>query len=153
HCDAVQMIGKEPIDGLACDLLSFSAHKFHGPKGVGVLWARPGVHLRPTIPGAQELGRRGGTENVPGIVGAGVAAQGGGAWLADAAARAKLAGLRDVFEQLVLAALPDAVVNGRGAPRLWNTTNIGFPRLEAEALLLLLSEQGVCASAGAACSS
>lgn len=153
HCDAVQMVGKEPITNLPCDLLSFSPHKFHGPKGVGVLWARPGVKLRPTILGTQELGRRGGTENVPGIVGAGVAAEEAAAWLADPSARASVARLRDRFEQLILAALPEGVINGRGAPRLWNTTNIGFPRLEAEALLLLLSERGVCASAGAACSS
>jgi cysteine desulfurase len=168
HCDGVQMIGKEPITQLPCDLLSFSPHKFHGPKGVGVLWARPGVKLRPTLLGSQELGRRGGTENVPGIVGAGVAAQEAAAWLADSAARGRFAGLRDDFEQRILAAIPDAVVNGQGGPgvpsragttgtavppRLWNTTNIGFPRLEAEALLLLLSERGVCASAGAACSS
>jgi cysteine desulfurase len=168
HCDAVQMIGKEPVGPLPCDLLSFSPHKFHGPKGVGVLWARPGVRLRPTVLGTQELGRRGGTENVPGILGAGVAAEEAAAWLGDEGARGGLAQLRDRFESLILKELPDAVVNGRAdtagtavppnavppiPPRLWNTTNIGFPRLEAEALLLLLSERGVCASAGAACSS
>jgi cysteine desulfurase len=154
HCDAVQMIGKEPVAApLPCDLLSFSPHKFHGPKGVGVLWARPNVKLRPTLLGTQELGRRAGTENVPGILGAGVAAEEAAAWLNDPAPRQALAQLRDRFEELILKELPDAVINGKNAPRLWNTTNIGFPRLEAEALLLLLSERGLCASAGAACSS
>jgi cysteine desulfurase len=154
HCDAVQVIGKEPVgSSLPCDLLSFSPHKFHGPKGVGVLWTRPGVKLRPTLLGTQELGRRGGTENVPGIIGAGVAAREAAEWLADPAARSAIGALRDHFENLILKAVPDAVINGQGAPRLWNTTNIGFPRLEAEALLLLLSERGLCASAGAACSS
>ncbi len=154
HCDAVQIIGKEPVGApLPCDLLSFSPHKFHGPKGVGVLWTRPGVKLRPTLLGTQELGRRGGTENVPGILGAGVAAREAAAWLADPAARAAIGALRDHFEGVILKAVPDAVINGHSVPRLWNTTNIGFPRLEAEALLLLLSERGLCASAGAACSS
>jgi cysteine desulfurase len=156
HCDATQWIGKEPLEGPPpADLMTFSPHKFHGPKGIGVLWSRAGVRLRPTILGTQELGRRGGTENVPGILGAGVAAQEAAAWLADPAPRQHLAQLRNLFESLVLSAVPDAVVNGPSDParRLWNTTNIAFPRLEAEALLLLLSERGVNASAGAACSS
>lgn len=179
HCDAVQWIGKMPaevakrrsgeatklesaatsslrnsvVPSLPCDLLSFSAHKLHGPKGVGGLWVRRAVAIAPQIVGAQEMDRRGGTENVPGIVGAGVAAHEAAEWLADPAPRARLAALRDRFEQGVLTAVPGAVVNGAGCPRIWNTTNIGFPRLEAEALLLLLSERGVCASAGAACSS
>ena len=135
------------------DLMTFAPHKFHGPKGVGVLWVRPGVALRPRILGAQELGRRGGTENVPGILGAGVAAREALEWLRENAPRARLAALRDEFERAVLAAIPDAAVNARAAPRLWNTTNIAFPRLAAEALLMIMSEQGLCASAGAACSS
>lgn len=165
HIDATQWVGKEPAhirdesDGDEspwCDLITFAPHKFHGPKGVGVLWTHPRVRLRPRVPGSQELGRRGGTENVAGIVGAGVAAQEAIAWLADPGARAALAGLRDMFEARVLELCPGASVNGPGAGsplRLWNTTNIAFPRLEAEALLLMLSERGVCASAGAACSS
>lgn len=154
HCDATQWIGKEPVQGaLPCDLLTFSPHKFHGPKGVGVLWARRGVGLRPLIHGTQELGKRGGTENVPGIVGAGVACREAREWLADATRRQTQRDLRDRFEGAVLSSIPEATVNSAGAPRLWNTTNIAFPRLEAEALLLLLSERGVCASAGAACSS
>ncbi len=163
HCDGTQWVGKEPVDvGQASpfDLLSFSPHKFHGPKGVGALWLRRGVRLKPVIHGAQELGRRGGTENVPGILGAAAAAREAAAWLADPAARARLASLRDRLERGILSAVnqggtPIASINGPTGPgsRLWNTTNIGFARLEAEALLMLLSEQGLCASAGAACSS
>lgn len=156
HCDATQMVGKEPVrvtDPDGPDALTFSAHKFHGPKGVGILWTRPGTRLRPRIHGSQELERRGGTENVPGIVGAGVAAEEARVWLADGAQRARLAALRNDFESRVVQECPGAVINAQSALRLWNTTNIGFPGLEAEALLMLLSEQGVCASAGAACSS
>ena len=175
HCDATQWVGKMPTSvdvgsadaggatgtfRLVCDLLTFSPHKFHGPKGVGVLWGRPGVRTAPLIHGEQELGRRGGTENVPGIIGAGVAAQIAAEWLFDPERRRAVGALRDRFERGVLEGYPDATVNGprenaeeQGTRRLWNTTNIAFPRLEAEALLLLLSERGVCASAGAACSS
>jgi cysteine desulfurase len=176
HCDGVQWVGKEPTAPpatgasgttratgasqgagahLPCDLLSFSAHKFHGPKGVGGLWVRRGVRLRPPWPGSQELGRRGGTENVPGIVGMGAAALEALAWLADGKKREELASLRDGFEAAVLEGVPGASVNrpaGAGG-RIWNTTSIAFPGLEAEAILLSLSERGVCASAGAACSS
>lgn len=157
HCDGTQWVGKMPVafgeGGLPFDLLSFSPHKFHGPKGVGVLYVRRGVRFRPTLVGSQELGRRGGTENVPGILGAGEAAAEAAAWLADPAGRAKGERLRDRFERAVLAACPEAEVNGASVPRLWNTSNIAFPRLEAEALLMALSEKGVWASAGAACSS
>jgi cysteine desulfurase len=172
HCDGVQWVGKMPMEaGLAeavegqmpthrhaastppCDLLSLSAHKFHGPKGVGALWVRPGIKLRPVIAGTQELGRRGGTENVPGIIGAGAAAAETAAWLADESERRQRCSMRDRFERMVLEACPGSVVNGPADGRLWNTTNIAFPRLEAEAILLALSERGVAASAGAACSS
>lgn len=159
HCDGTQWIGKEPVDssgefgGPPCDLLTFSPHKFHGPKGVGCLWIGRRTRVRPRIHGSQELGRRGGTEGVPAILGAGAAAAAAAEWLADGPERDRLAGLRDRFEAGVLSACPGAVVNGAGHPRLWNTTNIGFPRLEAEILLLRLSEAGVYASAGAACSS
>ncbi len=140
---------------LPCDLLTFAPHKFHGPKGVGVLWSRRGLGMRPTIHGTQELGRRGGTENVPGIVGAGVACREAREWLSRPDERARLGALRDRFEGLVQSGVRDAVVNGPrdAAHRLWNTTNLGFPGIEAEALLLMLSERGVWASAGAACSS
>jgi cysteine desulfurase len=156
HCDATQWIGRMPTDvaNLPIDLVTASAHKFHGPKGVGVLWVRGGVRVLPqVIGGPQERDRRGGTENVAGIVGTGVAADAAVAWLADPAGCERGAAMRDDFERAVLAAVPDAVVNGGSVQRLWNTTNIGFPGLEAEALLLLLSERGVAASAGAACSS
>lgn len=169
-CDATQWIGKMPVGGEGeelpgihdFDLMALSPHKFHGPKGVGCLWVRQGVRLRPVLHGSQELGRRAGTENVAGIVGAGVAATEAKAWLSDASARQRLGAMRDELERAVLARVPGAVVNGpvdpAGTPeherrRVWNTTNIGFPKLEAEALLLLLSERGVWASAGAACSS
>jgi cysteine desulfurase len=157
HTDATQWIGKMPCDvsALPIDLLSLSGHKFHGIKGSGALYVRRGVRLRPVLRGTQELDRRGGTENVPGIAAMGAAAEAAMAWLADAGHRERGADHRDAFESAVLEGVPGAVVNGprERAMRLWNTTNIGFPRLEAEALLLLLSERGVCASAGAACSS
>jgi cysteine desulfurase len=142
------------LAGAPVDLVTLSAHKFHGPKGVGALWVRGGVRVaRQVAGGPQERERRGGTENVPGIVGMGAAADAAVAWLADEAERTRGAALRDRLEAGVMARVPDAVVNGAGVERLWNTTNIGFPGLEAEALLLLLSERGVAASAGAACSS
>ena len=164
-CDGVQWVGKCAVrvgDDSPFDLLAISAHKLHGPKGVGALWIRPGTKIRPVIHGTQELGRRGGTENVPGIAGFGAAAEESARWLVDASCRDAGAALRDRFEQRILSAFPDASINGPNDPpgvpadaraRLWNTTNIAFPRLEAEALLLLLSERGVWASAGAACSS
>jgi len=109
----------------------------------------------PVIRGAQEAERRGGTENVPGVAAFGAAARVAIAWLADEDARLRQEALRDRLEQGLLEAVPDAAINGPADPakRLWNTCNIGFPRLEAEPLLMLLSERGVCASAGAACSS
>ncbi len=154
HTAATQAVGKIPVDlaSTPVDLLSCAAHKLHGPKGVGALVIRPGVRLRPVVGGAQEQGRRGGTENVPGILGFGAAARAAQAWLADPAERERLAALRDRLERGLAAAIEDLAVNG-GGERLWNTTNVGIPRLEAEALLLLLSERGLCASAGAACSS
>lgn len=156
HTDATQRIGKLPTNlaDTPVDLLSCSAHKLHGPKGVGALYTRRGVRLVPRIRGAQELGRRGGTENFPGILGFGAACDAARAWLAtDEPAR--IEALRDHLESQILARIPDAVVNAKDAPRLWNTTNIAFPKLEAEALLLLMSErgEGLAASAGAACSS
>ncbi len=162
HVDATQAVGKVPVDvgalssdeGPGIDLMSLAAHKFHGPKGVGALWVRRGVRLRPLQVGGQQEGeRRGGTENTPGIVGMGVAADLACEFLAAPERLGAVAALRDHFEAAVQAACPQAVVNGAGAARVWNTSNIGFPRLEAEAILIALSERGVCASAGAACSS
>ncbi|MBL4590599.1 MAG: cysteine desulfurase [Phycisphaerales bacterium] len=160
HCDATQAVGKLPINlgdpsMPRIDLLNFAPHKFHGPKGVGVLRMARGAKLVPTIVGTQELGRRGGTEPVPAIAGAGAAARLALDWLYDPSNRTDTAALRDRLESGILDGCPGAVVNATTDPdyRLWSTTNIGFPRLEAEALLLLLSEQGVCVSAGSACAS
>jgi cysteine desulfurase len=153
HCDGTQAVGKIPVQvsQIQLDAMSFASHKFHGPKGVGGLFIRRGIRLRPLIIGGpQERNRRGGTENVPGIVGMGKAAE---------IARESLplmdnvAHLRDRLEQGILNTIPQTSVNGRTDQRLPNTTNIAFHRLEAEAILLLLSEQNIAASAGAACSS
>jgi cysteine desulfurase len=153
HCDGTQAVGKVPVNVAeqGIDAMSFASHKFHGPKGVGGLFARRGLRIRPLlIGGPQERSRRGGTENVPGIVGMGRAVELAVAALPE---MRRVSELRDRLEAEILAGIDDAHVNGRTDPRLPNTTNIGFARLEAEAILLLLSEQGVCASAGAACSS
>jgi cysteine desulfurase len=157
HCDATQAAGKLPVDfaTLGFDAASIAAHKFHGPKGVGALFLRRGMRMRPLIVGGpQERGRRGGTENVAGIVGMGKAAE-----LAKAALAPQsdvwpgVIALRDRLEQGILSRIEDTHINGRTDQRLPNTTNIGFAALEAEAILLLLSERGICASAGAACAS
>ncbi len=153
HCDATQAVGKVPIDlhATPVDVMSFASHKFHGPKGVGGLFVRRGVRVRPLmVGGPQERGRRGGTENVPGIVGIGKAAELAQTSLPKMAAVGRL---RDRFQQAVVDTIPDAHVIGGAVDRVANTTNIGFSRLEAEAILLLLSEADVCASAGSACSS
>jgi len=153
HCDGTQAVGKVPVDvkALGIDAMSLAAHKFHGPKGAGAIFLRRGLRLRPLIIGGpQERNRRGGTENVPGIVGLGKAAE---IAVVSLPLMKRVAELRDRFEREVLARIDGAHVIGRTDLRLPNTTNIGFARLEAEAILLLLSEQGICASAGAACSS
>ena len=171
HVDATQAIGKVPVNvgDVPVDLMTLSAHKFHGPKGVGALYIREGVRLKQDpLGGPQEREIRGGTENTPGIVGMGVAAELAQTFVTDDAEIARLRGLRDRFERAVIEALPQTVINsgsvgaisthvgadnGLCHQRLWNTSNLGFPRLESEAILLGLSEQGLCASAGAACSS
>lgn len=153
HCDGTQAVGKIPVDvkTAGVDLMSFSAHKFHGPKGVGGLFVRRGVRMATLIPGGpQEMTRRGGTENVPGIVGMGVAAELAARHLPE---MDRVAALRDRLERHILQTIPETSVNGAAGERLPNTTNIGFARLQSEAILLLLSERGLCASAGAACSS
>ncbi len=158
HVDACQAVGKLPVNlgELAIDLLTLSAHKFHGPKGVGALYIRRNLRLHRHIHGGpQELSRRGGTENSASIIGLGVAADLAKSFLEDHDQLTHLTALRDKFEASILAAVPGSVVNSpddRG-DRLWNTINIAFPGLEAEAILMGLSEKGVCASAGAACSS
>jgi cysteine desulfurase len=154
HCDGTQAIGKilTNVAELGVDAMSFAAHKFHGPKGVGALFTRRGLRVRPLlIGGPQERGRRGGTENVPAVVGMGKAAELALAALPEMSAR--VAALRDRLESGILSSISDTAVNGRTDLRLPNTTNVGFARLEAEAILILLSEQGICASAGAACAS
>ena len=153
HCDGTQAVGKIPVNVAALDLdaMSFASHKFHGPKGVAALFLRRGLRIRPLIIGGpQERDRRGGTENVPGIVGFGKAAE-----LAQTSLvkMPRVAAMRDRLEHTILESIDDTHINGRTDARVPNTTNIGFARLEAEAILLLLSEQNVCASAGAACSS
>jgi len=153
HCDGTQAVGKVPVDvaALGVDAMSFAAHKFHGPKGTAGLFLRRGLRHRPLlIGGPQERGRRGGTENVPGIVGIGKAAE---LALQSLPQMQRVLQLRDRLESRILETIADTRVNGRTDQRLPNTTNVGFYQLEAEAILLLLSEQGVCASAGAACSS
>ena len=155
HTDATQAVGRMAIDvaALPVDLLSFSAHKFHGPKGTGALYLRRGVQLEAqVIGGPQERGRRGGTENAAGIVGTGVAVQLAMDWLAGGGPT-DLARRRDTLERGIVDTLERTAVNGLGARRIAGTSNIAFIGLEAEAILLMLSERGVCASAGAACSS
>ena len=154
HVDAAQSAGKLPIDvsSWPVQLVSLAAHKFHGPKGVGALYVQRRTRLAPLIVGgSQERQLRGGTEHVAGIVGMGVAAEAAVRDSHDVAR--KVGGLRDALESGLLANVPLAHVNGRGACRIYNTSNISFEGLEAEAVLLLLSEAGVCASSGAACSS
>ena len=156
HTDATQAVGKIPVDveQLGVDLLTLSAHKIHGPKGIGALFIRSGVRARPQLLGGpQERLLRGGTENSAGIVGFGMAAELATVFLQDKTRIDGLRGLRDRLERGITDAIPDAQIHSKSADRLWNTSNIGFPSLEAEAILLGLSERGVCASAGAACSS
>ena len=154
HTDAVQAAGKVPCRPaeLGVDLLSLSAHKLNGPKGVGALWIRRGVRLVAAVTGGrQERNRRAGTENVPGIVGFGIAARLAAEKLETDTAR--LTQLRDRLERGVLAAVPGTIVNGDATPRVSNTTNISFDRVEAESLLIALDLEGVAVSTGSACSS
>ena len=152
HVDAVQVPGKIELDvkNSPIDLLTISAHKFHGPKGVGALYVRRGITLRPFIVGGhQERNRRAGTENVAGIVGMGVAAE---LTAGDVAAeREHLGGLRDQLQSALVATCPGARVNGAKSNRLPNTLNIAFEYLEGESILVLLDEFGICASTGSAC--
>ena len=154
HLDAVQIPGKLKIDvkSLGADFLSLSAHKLHGPKGVGLLFVKRGVKYQPyVIGGGQEQGRRGGTENVPGIVGFGCAAELAIAHLKSVNPRIRA--LRDQLENGILESLTGVVVNGTRDARLANTSNLSFEGVEAEGILLLLDEQGICASSGSACTS
>ncbi|HTW22150.1 MAG TPA: IscS subfamily cysteine desulfurase [Candidatus Baltobacteraceae bacterium] len=154
HCDAVQSAGKVPLDvkRLGVDLMSISAHKFCGPKGIGALYVRTGMNIAPrAFGGHAERDRRPGTENVPGIIAIGKAAELARQLLAEDAAR--IAPLRDRLEAALLERIPAARVNGDRTRRVPNTTNISFPGAAGEALLIALDLQGVECSTGAACSS
>ena len=154
HCDAVQAIGKIPVDlnELKVDLLALSAHKFYGPKGVGALYVREGTPLEPILfGGTHERDRRPGTENVAGIVGLGKAAELARARLAEDSAR--LGALRDRLEEGILSAVGGTRVNGDRARRVPNTANITFAHAEGESLVIAMDLQGVQCSAAAACSS
>jgi len=154
HTDAVQSVAKIPVNvrTLGVDLLSLSAHKFNGPKGAGALWIKRGTRMAATMTGGKhERNRRGGTENVPGIAGLGVAARLAREKLA--AEGTRVAALRDRLEHGVLAAVQGTVVNGTLTPRVPNTTNISFDGIEAESLLIALDLEGFAVSTGSACSS
>jgi cysteine desulfurase len=154
HTDAVQSTGKIPVDvkALGVDLLSLSAHKFNGPKGVGALWIRRGTRMQPILTGGKhERNRRAGTENVPAIVGMGVAARLALAKMADEGRRVEA--LRNRLEDAVLRSIPGTAVNGARQPRVPNTTNISFDHVEAESLLIALDLEGIAVSTGSACSS
>lgn len=153
HTDAVQAVGHLPIDVQAqnIDMLSLSAHKFHGPKGIGALYLRKGIPLEPLIEGgAQERGRRAGTENLPAIVGMAAALDEACAHLAEDTAR--LIPLRD---KLIagLSRIPHGALNGDPVQRLPGNVSFCFEGIEGESLLLLLDDKGICASSGSACTS
>jgi len=152
HVDAVQAAGKIPfkVGELPIDLLTISGHKFHAPKGVGALYVRRGITFSPfLIGGHQEKNRRAGTENVASIIGMGKAAEIALGRVAEDFA--SLTKLRDRLQALLLESCPDSRVNGAQAPRLPNTLNISFRFLEGESVLVLLDQQGICASTGSAC--
>ncbi len=154
HTDAVQAVGKVPIDlkQTKIHMLSLSGHKLHAPKGIGVLYLRRGIRYRPLLRGGhQERGRRAGTENTASIVGLGMAAEQAMNYLAHENSVVKQ--LRDRLEQGILAQVPNAFVTGDPANRLPNTCNIAFEFIEGEGILLLLNKQGIAASSGSACTS
>jgi cysteine desulfurase len=155
HTDAVQTVGKIPISvgETGVDMLSLSGHKFHAPKGIGALYIRRGTKFSPfMIGGHQEWGRRGGTENTASIIGMGKAAELAAAHLAQNGYE-RVSRLRDRLEQTLLDTVPNALVNGKAANRLPNTSSIAFEYVEGEAILLMLNEYGICASSGSACTS
>jgi len=152
HTDAVQATGKIPmrLRDTAINFLSLSAHKFHGPKGVGALYINRGTRFHTLIAGGgQESGRRGGTENVASIVGLGKAAELASRYLQEG--NCKVRAMRDRFEKSVLETISGASANGAGAERLANTSSFSFEGIESSAALLLLDRQGICCSAGSAC--
>ncbi len=152
HTDAVQAVGKIPIHlrDTAINFLSLSAHKFHGPKGVGALCVRRGTRFHPSIAGGgQENGRRGGTENVAAIVGLGKAAERAAKYIADG--NCSVRSMRNRFEREVRERVSGVSVNGAGAPRIPNTSSLSFEGIESSAALLLLDRHRICCSAGSAC--
>ncbi len=154
HTDAVQAAGKIPLNmkKSKIDMLSISGHKLHAPKGIGVLYIRKGTRFSPfMIGGHQEKGRRGGTENVPYIIGFGKASELAKAHLAEENSRIKA--LRDYLEERILEKIPNTLVNGERLHRLPNTLSVSFEYVEGESILLLLSDLGICASSGSACTS
>ena len=168
HTDAVQAAGKVPIDvqKIACDALSISGHKIHAPQGTGALYIKKGTLIQPQIyGGSHERQRRAGTENLPGIVGFGKAAEMSKQWLLspstpesgvmghESGGPAEMAAMRDRLQDAVLGAMEDVGVNGQGAPRVPNTTNLWFDHIEGEALVIALDLKGLAVSSGAACSS
>jgi cysteine desulfurase len=154
HTDAVQVVGKIPLNlkNSAIDLLSLSGHKLHAPKGIGVLYVRKGTRIGTFMHGGhQESGRRGGTENVPGIVALGKACELAMRYMKEESTRVKM--LRDRLESKILETCPDCMVNGDIQNRLPNTLNISFEFIEGESILMMMDRFGVCASSGSACTS
>jgi cysteine desulfurase len=152
-CDAVQAVGKLPVEvgTLGADLLALASQKLGGPRGAGALWVRPGLRLSPLQGGHQERGRRPGTENLPGIAGLGAAVE--AALARRAEDQARIGALRDRLERGLLAAVPRTRVNGVGSERLPGTSSLAFEACDGEALLMAMDLAGICASAGAACTS
>lgn len=154
HTDAVQAVGKIPIDlkNVNVDMLSLSGHKLHGPKGVGALYVRKGTKFSPfLIGGHQEKGRRGGTENAASIIGLGKASELAARNISGENIRVKK--LRDKLETEILNRVSNAIINGDREHRLPNTTSIAFEFVEGESILLMMDEYGICASSGSACTS
>jgi cysteine desulfurase len=168
HTDAVQAAGKVPIDvqKIACDALTISGHKIHAPQGTGALYIKKGTLIQPQMYGGMhERQRRAGTENLPGIVGLGKAAETSKQWLCPSTPKsgvdgdpasggtAEMSAMRDRLQNAILGAMEDVGVNGLGAPRVPNTTNLWFDHIEGEALVIALDLKGLAVSSGAACSS
>jgi cysteine desulfurase len=154
HTDAVQAVGKIPVNMAEShiDMLSLSGHKLHAPKGIGVLYVRRGTRFAPfVIGGHQEEGRRGGTENVPYIIGLGKACELASTDLEEKNLRVK--SLRDKLENGLLEVVGNSMINGDAEQRLPNTSSISFEYVEGESILLKLSDKGICASSGSACTS
>jgi cysteine desulfurase len=155
HTDAVQAAGKVPVDvaKIACDALSISGHKIHAPQGTGAMFLKKGTLIQPMLyGGSHERQRRAGTENLPGIVGLGKAAEIARKWLESEGPK-KMSAMRDHLQETLLRSAEAAGVNGLGAPRVPNTTNLWFDFIEGEALVIALDLKGLAVSSGAACSS